>query len=165
MQTKNRPHKGCNPGSGSERIHMEPFKYISITDWTRAQKTTRTAKELADSDIPVFPCNRDKTPMTAHGFYDASTDHSRIALFFRDPAALIAMPTGLASNIDVIDEDPKNGGDLSTLGPIPMTAVARTRSGGRHVFFRHRDGVKNTTGLRRGIDVRGEGGYVVLWAH
>ncbi len=144
---------------------MEPFKYSTITDWARSQKTTRTAVELADLDIPVFPCNRDKTPMTPHGFYDATTKTSRIALFFRDPAALIAMPTGLASNIDVIDEDPKNGGNLDTLGPLPMVAVARTKSGGRHVFFKHRDGIKNTTGLRQGIDVRGEGGYVILWPY
>jgi hypothetical protein len=72
------------------------------------------------------------------------------------------MPTGLPSNIDVIDEDPKNGGNLDALGSLPMTTVARTMSGGRHVFFRHRDGVRNTTGLRTGIDVRGEGGYVIL---
>lgn len=144
---------------------MEPFKYISITDWTRAQKTTRTAVELADQDIPVFPCQPDKRPMTAHGFKDASTDHARIARFFQHPDALIAMPTGVASNISVIDEDPKNGGNLDTLGQIPMTAVASTRSDGKHVFYRHRDGIKNTTGLRPGIDVRGEGGYVVLWAH
>ncbi len=144
---------------------MEPFKYSTVTDWTRAQKTTRTAADLADSGIPVFPCRPDKRPMTAHGFKDASTDRARVAFFFQAPEALIAMPTGVASNIDVIDEDPKNGGDLSTLGTIPMTAVARTRRGGRHVFYRHRDGIKNTTGLRQGIDVRGEGGYVILWPH
>ncbi len=144
---------------------MELFNYTSITDWIRAQKTTRTAVELADSGIPVFPCSDDKRPMTTHGFKDASTTPTRIAFFFRDPGALIAMPTGLASNIHVIDEDPKNGGNLGTLGTLPMKAVARTRSGGRHVFFKHRDGIKNTTGLRQGIDVRGEGGYVVLWAY
>lgn len=144
---------------------MERFKYTSITDWIRAQKTTKTAVDLADLGIPIFPCKPDKRPMTAHGFYDADTDRDRIAFFFRDPAALIAMPTGLRSNIDVIDEDPKNGGNLDTLGPLPMDVVARTKSGGRHVFFKHRDGIKNTTGLRPGIDVRGEGGYVVLWAH
>ncbi len=137
---------------------MEPFKYISITDWAKAQKTTRTAVELADSGIPVFPCKQDKAPDTAHSFYDATTDPSRIAFFFRKPDALIGMPTGLASNIDVIDEDPRNGGDLDTLGPLPMDVVARTRSGGRHVYFRHRDGVTNTTGLRQGIDVRGKAG-------
>ncbi len=125
---------------------MEPFKYTNIADWTKAQKTTRTAAELAGSGIPVFPCNPDKTPMTAHGFKDADTDRTRIALFFRDPLALIAMPTGLRSNIDVIDEDPRNGGNLDTLaaarGPMPMDVVARTRSGGRHVFTKHRPGNK-----------------------
>lgn len=154
-------------GSGphNERNRMDLYKYTSIREWAKSQNTTRTAAELADSGIPVFPCNDLKRPMTDHGFKDASTDPTRIAFFFRDPGALIAMPTGLASNIDVIDEDTDHGGDLSTLGTLPMKVVAKTRSGGRHVFFKHRDGIRNTTGLRPGIDVRGEGGYVVLWAH
>jgi hypothetical protein len=139
--------------------------YKNITEWIGSQHSIRTGLELADASIPVFPCNQDKTPATAHSFNDATTDPNRVKLFFRGPNLLIGMPTGLRSNIDVVDEDPKNGGDLNTLGPLPMKAVARTRSGGRHVFFRHRDGIRNTTGLRPGIDVRGEGGYVVLWAH
>jgi putative DNA primase/helicase len=139
--------------------------YQNITEWLGSQSNMRTGLELANAGIPVFPCKPDKTPDTAHGFKDATTDANRIKLFFRRPNLLLGMPTGLRSNIDVIDEDPRNGGNLSTLRPLPMKAVARTRSGGRHVFFRHRDGIKNTTGLRTGIDVRGEGGYVVLWAH
>jgi P4 family phage/plasmid primase-like protien len=139
--------------------------YRNITEWLGSQHNIKTGLELADAGIPVFPCNEDKTPATAHGHKDADTNPDRIKLFFRKPNLLIGLPTGLASNIDVLDEDIQNDGNLSTLGEIPMTVVARTRSGGRHVFFRHRDGIRNTTGLRQGIDVRGEGGYVVLWAH
>nr|MBA3490548.1 bifunctional DNA primase/polymerase [Rubrobacteraceae bacterium] len=139
--------------------------YKNITEWLGSQHNTRTGLELAAAGIPVFPCKEDKRPATAHGFKDATTNPDRIKVFFRPRNLLIGMPTGLVSNMDVVDEDIQNGGDLSTLGQLPMDVVARTRSGGRHVFFRHRDGIRNTTGLRTGIDVRGEGGYVVLWAH
>jgi P4 family phage/plasmid primase-like protien len=144
---------------------MKAYSYKSIIEWADSQRNTRTGIELSRSGIPVFPCKQDKTPDTAHGFKDATTDQTRIVYFFRKPDLLIGMPTGLRSNIDVIDEDPKNGGNLNTLGSLPMDVMARTRSGGRHVFFKHRDGVRNTTGLRPGIDVRGEGGYVILWPY
>jgi hypothetical protein len=138
------------------------YPYVTLLQWLDSQRNTRSGLELARAGIPVFPCKQDKKPNTAHGFKDATTDPTRIKLYFRKPGLLLAMPTGLPSNIDVIDEDPKNGGNLDALGSLPMTTVARTMSGGRHVFFRHRDGVRNTTGLRTGIDVRGEGGYVIL---
>ncbi len=145
-------------------MYMKLYKYNSISEWADSQGNTRTAVRLAESGIPTFPVKQDKTPDTAHGYKDATTNPTRIAYFFRKPGLLLGMPTGLRSNIDVIDEDPKNGGNLADLGSLPMDVVAQTRSGGRHVFFKHRDGIRNTTGLRPGIDVRGEGGYVVLWA-
>ena len=104
--------------------------YKNITEWLGSQHNKKTGLELADAGIPVFPCNPDKTPATSHGFKDADTNSERIKLFFRRPNLLLGMPTGLGSNIDVIDEDPKNGGDLNTLGSLPMDVVAQTRSGG-----------------------------------
>jgi putative DNA primase/helicase len=139
--------------------------YKTPTEWLGSQHNIRTGLELADAGIPVFPCNEDKTPATAHGFKDATTNHTRIITFFRPRNRVIGMPTGLASNIDVIDEDSHRGGDLRQAEPIQKKVVARTKSGGRHVFFKHRDGIRNTTDLIPGIDVRGEGGYVILWAH
>jgi hypothetical protein len=44
------------------------------------------------------------------------------------------------------------------------TRVYRTRSGGLHCWFRHREGVKNTQGkIEPGVDTRGEGGFAVFW--
>ena len=46
---------------------------------------------------------------------------------------------------------------------LPPTRRHRTRSGGLHLVFRHRDGLRcSTSRIALGIDVRAEGG-VVWW--
>ena len=71
----------------------------------------------------------------------------------------------------VLDVDPAAGGSESLArlerfgGPVPMTAKARTGGGGVHIFFRYprRTEIRNSAGLLGpGLDVRGEGGYVVV---
>ena len=53
------------------------------------------ALEIADRGWPVFPCNRDKKPMTANGFKDASTDEDQILEWWgKNPEANIGVPTG-----------------------------------------------------------------------
>jgi hypothetical protein len=127
--------------------------------------TLDIALDLAARGVPIFPCNLDKTPATPHGFKDATTDPARIGEWWtKNPAALLAMPTGEISGVDVIDEDPRNGGDLDMLGPLPMLVVAQSRSGGRHIFTKHRRG--NRSGkLADGIDLKSDGGYVILWGY
>jgi hypothetical protein len=48
---------------------------------------------------------------------------------------------------------------------VPKTARARTGGGGVHIFFRYprETDIRNSVGLLGpGLDVRGEGGYVVV---
>jgi hypothetical protein len=122
------------------------------------------ALDLADAGIPVFPCRADKRPATANGFKDATLNPTA-ALFGDSP--LIGVPTGEASGFDVLDIDPGKGGDawLSFVAEqIPKTKAYRTRSGGRHILFRHHPGVRNSASrIAPGVDVRGDGGYVVWW--
>ncbi len=77
------------------------------------------------------------------------------------------MPTGPANGFDVLDWDPKNGGreSIALLRPrLPDTREHRTRSGGGHLVFLHRPGVRNTASkIAPGIDTRGDGGYVIWW--
>lgn len=82
----------------------------------------------------------------------------------------VGLRTGLPSSFWALDIDPKSGGDESLLsleaqyGSLPETRVHRTGSGGRHYLFRLPTDfeITNSRGrLPRGIDVRGNGGFIV----
>jgi putative DNA primase/helicase len=113
-----------------------------------------------------------KHPRTPSGLKDATTDPDTIRSWWgRWPDANIAVRTGAESGLFVLDTDVKNGAkgyeSLNQLevefGVLPATLTARTWSGGSHHFFRHPgDSVKNRTGFRPGLDIRGDGGYVLV---
>lgn len=120
---------------------------------------------------PVFPTKPDKAPHTPRGFKDATTDEAVIRSWWaRWPAAGVGIPTGKASGWLVLDVDPRHGGDASLSafcdehGHLPATAHAKTPSGGDHFVFDYPAHVEigNSAGkLGKGLDVRGEGGYLV----
>lgn len=116
----------------------------------------------------VLPC-RGKLPATAHGYKDATRNPDDIARLFAD-SNNIGIATGAVSGIFVLDVDVKNGaGGDKTLagleakhGALPQTVSASTWSGGRHFYFRYpAGGVGCKTGFLPGLDIRGDGGYVV----
>jgi len=119
--------------------------------------------------FPVFPCRpRGKEPLVEGGFHAATTDEARIRDWWRRwPEANIGVPTGAASGWLVVDIDPRNGGDetlgawLSKYGRWPDTAEAITGGGGRHVFFHHVGGLRCGP-IGPGVDLKTEGGYVVV---
>ncbi|MCK6446183.1 MAG: phage/plasmid primase, P4 family [Planctomycetes bacterium] len=110
-----------------------------------------------------------KHPRTNRGFKDATTDESQIRSWWRQwPDANVGIATGAATGNFVFDIDPRHGGDASLAelervhGPLPATLEAKTGGGGRHVYLAHPGWkVGNRVNLRLGIDVRGDGGYVV----
>jgi hypothetical protein len=133
---------------------------LSQLDW---------ALSYARKGRPVFPCKLDKSPYTTHGYKDASTDEKRIRKFWtRYPAASIGMPTGTTSGWLVLDIDPRNNGyqSLAVLveeyGPLPATLHSKTGGGGDHYFFQVRGVEFTTTELAPGLDIKAEGGYVIL---
>jgi Bifunctional DNA primase/polymerase, N-terminal/AAA domain len=139
---------------------------------THATTPTDLALGYAASGWPVFPCDpATKQPLTPKGFKDASLDHARIeAWWAKDPAAMIGVPTGSRSDIWVLDIDNKPDKDgfraLAALqaehGALPETVTCRTPSGGSHIYFKCGGiEVRNRGNLEPGIDVRGEGGYVI----
>lgn len=133
----------------------------------------RAALAYAGRGVPVFPCEPGaKRPLTRNGHWDATTDPRAIKRWWgRWPSANVAIPTGEESGVVVLDVDPDAGGSeslvkLERLGsPVPTTARSRTGGGGTHLFFRYPRGkeIRNSAGLLGpGLDVRGEGGYVVV---
>jgi len=101
------------------------------------------------------------------GVKDATTDEGIINRWFKKwPDANIGIATGRKSGIVVVDIDGALGEkSIKTLqrrcGKLPATLKARTGNGA-HLFYKsggHE--YKNKTGVYPGVDVRGEGGYIV----
>jgi hypothetical protein len=109
-----------------------------------------------------------KHPDAKHGVQDATKNRERIAKFNRWERRNLGIATGDVSGLAVIDIDPRHGGPASLveleaeLGALPPTVTVETGGGGLHFYFRHwGEPVKNRANLRPGIDLRGDGGYVV----
>jgi hypothetical protein len=128
------------------------------------------ALEHAAAGRPVFPCRRvasgkrgAKSPLTRHGFKDASIDPSQIAAWWEQwPDALIALRTG--DKFLVLDVDPA-GEDWFQEHADSLNARRTQRTQrGRHLFYLADPAVGIKTGaLPPGIDIRGNGGYIIDW--
>lgn len=121
------------------------------------------------SVVPVVP--RGKRPSVRWQVYEdrRATEKEVRSWFRRWPSANVAVVTGTISGIVVLDIDPKHGGEASikrlTLenGDLPETVEAVTGGGGRHIYFKHPGfEVRNRTAFSPGLDLRGDGGVIVL---
>jgi putative DNA primase/helicase len=130
--------------------------------------------------VPVFPCSAEtKQPLTKGGFKAASTNPDQVASWWKEwPHAMIGMPTGNTSGVLVIDIDATGEAEAreqferlhDRLGGLPACPVVRTPSGGMHLWFSwapetalgNRANILKAAKGAKGIDVRGEGGYVIL---
>ena len=115
--------------------------------------------------LPIVPC-RNKAPICPGGFNAATTDPVAIAVLWQDYSGpQVGVPTGSVSGIDVLDVDPRNGGDRwfhEHRADIPQTRTHETPSGGLHLIFWHSLGLRGSTSrIARGIDVKADGGGVV----
>lgn len=134
------------------------------------------ALRLADAGFSVFPLlphdkhpnaallprdSNDKPTWTPFQVERASI-HQIEVWWSKAPNANIAIATGLVSNCFVLDIDgPQGLASLKEYGGIPSTPIVRTGSG-FHVYFKHPGfPVPNRVGILPGIDIRGDGGYVV----
>lgn len=132
------------------------------------------ALDLAERTIPVFPVwigepdangKRQKKPLVAWGT-NHTTNSEQIKAWWRKwPDAAIGVPTGSASGLALLDIDPggeqwaaENANLLLNAGRIHRTER------GKHYLFQHFEGCRNSTSkIAPGVDVRGEGGFMVWW--
>lgn len=117
----------------------------------------------------IFPCSSaDKSPLTPHGFLDASSDIGVIEKWYaKHPGCAWGYAT--SADVGVTDCDPRHGGDVTWAalvaehGPLPETVTASTGGGGTHSFLVFPEGTGcSQSVVGKGIDVRADGGYVIV---
>lgn len=142
------------------------------------------AKRLASAGIKVFPCQDNKRPVPGFKWTElATTDilllHEWFLEEYADTARMVGMPCGL-NDIFAIDPDvPKPEKEKDSPDGLRFfdnlcrdagiyvadAPVINSPSGGKHfIFAQPTDGRRygNSTGdLPPGIDVRGDGGYLI----
>lgn len=138
------------------------------------------ALRIARKGTPIFPCSaEDKRPLVKEGFNAATTDEKTVSRWWGQwPDALIGMPTGAKTGCTVVDIDMgKRDSDDPALraegeaarqwwqdnnAQYASAMIVETRSGGLHVYCKY-SGERNTQGgIHKGVDRRGEGGYVII---
>lgn len=160
--TTNGPRKNFGPRGRAALIYAERFRFpVFLVWWIRDDGT------CACGGIPG--CSPGKHPITEHGLKDATRDPQIIRRWWgRWPEANVAIATG--NGLFVLDDDPRHGGDLTlealevTHGRLPDTPTVLTGGAGFHHFLRSPDGVEirnNVGALGPGLDIRGDGGYVI----
>jgi hypothetical protein len=129
----------------------------------------------AKCQFAVFPCADNKMPTRpksdgGRGYLDASTEPSRIAWMWKHwPGTRIGIATGAASGIDVLDIDCGKHDAAGTWWDANYHRILPTRtystpSMGLHCWFEHQPGIRcSASRIAPGIDVRGDGGYVIAW--
>jgi Bifunctional DNA primase/polymerase, N-terminal len=120
---------------------------------------------LAGPDHSGATCDH----LICHGHLAATCDPDRLRQMSRfAPHGMLAVRTGAVSGLVVIDVDPRNGGNVSLgdmvrQGLLTPTKRVITGANGQHLLYRHPGQHVPSRGLPGwpGIDVKGDGGYVV----
>ena len=133
------------------------------------------ALNYAKKGLAVFPLiPRDKKPLTANGFKDATTDEAKIKEWWSiHPDANIGIATGqISGGIVVIDMDVDKEKDKDGYHTfvnwcdenylmLPDSWLSITGRGGYHLFFRSAFPVSSRIGWLEDVDIRADGGYIV----
>ena len=111
--------------------------------------------------------------LVRNGVRNAAKDPQVIRSWFaRYPNANVGVATGRVSGFFAVDVDPRHGGDEtidiieSGYGRFPETVEQLTGGGGRHLLFAHPGfhvkGDSLGKVLGPGVDIRGDGNYIVV---
>ena len=137
------------------------------------------ALDYARRGWPVFPCRpANKAPFFEGGFHVATTCGETIRKWWGYwPKAMIGVPMGSRSGVWAVDPDPPKKPEepdgcaiwaslVKEHGKLPATHTEVTPRGGQHILFKWDPNrpVTNSPGalVKTNIDVRGEGGYIVV---
>ncbi|MFC1534408.1 bifunctional DNA primase/polymerase [Thermodesulfobacteriota bacterium] len=120
-------------------------------------------RDMGNSVIPISPKSK-KALVKWEEFQNRKADKKQIHEWWKKaPKANIGIVTGKISNLGVVDVDSRKGHDafVQILPKGLKTPVARTPKGGRHFYFKSREGLSNAVRFITDCDFRTDGGYIV----
>jgi len=132
---------------------------------TDLPKAALSYQKLGLSVIPIAP--KDKRPLLSWEEYQTrtATEEEIKTWWAKWPDANVGIVTGGNSGVVVIDLDSEEAKNKlkEMLPDYDLMAVPRSRTGkGWQLFFKHPGtSIQNRAGIIPGLDVRGDGGYVV----
>jgi hypothetical protein len=123
----------------------------------------KAAHAYRDLGFSVMPVGDDKLPAVKWKWLqDMRPTHEDIREWWdRYPHANVGIVTGEVSGIIVLDLDSRGAKDYAKDKGIPVTPISRTSKGNHVLFDFPRDLVGNKSDQKLGMDIRGEGGYIV----
>ena len=153
--------------------YREQNQDIPMQELLNSMSLSDAALLYAQNGWPVFPLAGKIPYEGTRGHRDATTERAVIDHWWSEhPKANIGLATGRRSGVLVLDMDvPEGYFSLKKLqeqhGLLPETRRSKTAGGGLHYFFAYPQDTNtygNVVGLKGqiGIDIRSEGGYVVL---
>lgn len=138
-------------------------------------KLFRSAIEYANNGWAVIPLKpKSKIPATAHGVKDATTDLDQIQRWWRQcPDYNIGVACGeksqglLVIDLDIDEDKGLNGYENlceweNEHEKFPDSVQSITGRGGYQLFYKSDQNYKNSVRIIDGVDIRSEGGYVVV---
>jgi hypothetical protein len=162
------------PHSILSRSLLDAALAYAATGWAVLPVAGMSAGKCGCGKPCESPC---KHPISRHGVHDATTDPVLIREWWRrSPRANVGIATGAASGLVVVDLDLPRGGRESLRALLAagreLPATLRSYTGGRglHLFYAQPRGMRVPNAVGRlggisdpltGIDLRGDGGYVV----
>lgn len=140
---------------------------MESSERARREYLLRHALAYQRMGLRVHPLKAgEKVPATRRGLHDATTDQSVARGWWKTADYNMGIRTG--EGLVVVDVDPRHGGDdtLHSLeqseGALPPTWRQQTGGGGEQIFFLVDGPCGCSVGkLGPGLDVRGDGGYIV----
>jgi len=139
---------------------MDTTRAIIKSENTNNKEWLEYAVKYLQYGFSIIPIGPNKQPLLSWKEYQSRKPTTKELEGWSNLDNLrgLAVVTGKISGVFVLDVD--EGGKVEDL---PQTPIVRTGSG-IHYFFKYPENIdiKNTTGFRPKVDIRGEGGYAIL---
>lgn len=111
--------------------------------------------------VPVVKGEKRPAVISWKEYQTRKPTNEELQKWFSDPDVGVGLITGKISGVTVIDEDSYKKEGNSSLG-LTSPLIVNTGSGGRHLYFKYKEGSTNSVNAELAVDVRSQGGFVVL---